>query len=186
LNISKPRDNNTFEGKPCRKCGNTTRYLAKRQRCVSCARLEYKERRDEVLAYGKKYRQNPEVRKRRIECYQKRYADPDYRQVFLATCKEYRESPEGKATRRKWRLAKYGITSEEESRMMFSQGGLCAICPKVLSETKDCCIDHDHYTGKVRGILCGACNLLIGQARDNPNLLRNAVTYLETACAERL
>lgn len=39
-------------------------------------------------------------------------------------------------------------------------------------------IDHDHRTGKVRGILCQACNLGLGKFRDDPALIKSAIRYL--------
>lgn len=41
------------------------------------------------------------------------------------------------------------------------------------------CIDHDHKTGKIRGLLCGFCNKAIGLLKENINILRNAIHYLE-------
>ena len=43
---------------------------------------------------------------------------------------------------------------------------------------KSLCIDHNHVTGKVRGILCKSCNLLIGNAKDNVDILKSAIVYL--------
>ncbi len=40
-------------------------------------------------------------------------------------------------------------------------------------------IDHDHKTGEIRGVLCGGCNVALGSARDDPELLRNLAAYLE-------
>jgi hypothetical protein len=75
---------------------------------------------------------------------------------------------------------KFGITAEQYAGMLVAQGGACAIC-----ETKDTrpwkyfVVDHDHATGRVRGLLCPACNTCIGQARDDSNILREAAHYLE-------
>lgn len=41
------------------------------------------------------------------------------------------------------------------------------------------CIDHNHQTGEIRGLLCSPCNRAIGQLQDNPNILRKAANYLE-------
>jgi hypothetical protein len=61
--------------------------------------------------------------------------------------------------------------------MVSKQGGICAIC----RETKIDRIDHDHKTGKVRGLLCHCCNAALGLFRDLPDRLRAAAEYLENA-----
>lgn len=64
--------------------------------------------------------------------------------------------------------------------MLASQGGGCAICQKPDGEGKDRLhLDHDHETGKARGLLCGPCNRGIGMLRDDPALVRKALDYLE-------
>ena len=74
--------------------------------------------------------------------------------------------------------------------MFESQEGLCAICSDPMcichglgrGKGGRCRtrahVDHDHVTGKVRGLLCRACNVGIGQLRDSPVLLQNAVGYV--------
>lgn len=75
---------------------------------------------------------------------------------------------------------KYGLTPEEAVLLLESQGGRCAICLKLLKwPSKNAQIDHDHRTGKVRGILCMRCNRSIGAFEDSPRLLRFAADYLE-------
>jgi hypothetical protein len=54
----------------------------------------------------------------------------------------------------------------------------CAICEIAFTKRRPC-IDHCHRSGKVRGRLCGSCNLLIGQAMENPRILGRAIQYLE-------
>lgn len=56
----------------------------------------------------------------------------------------------------------------------------CAICGiHEENVTKSLAIDHDHTTGLVRGYLCNNCNRGIGLLKDDPNVLRNAIEYLE-------
>lgn len=50
---------------------------------------------------------------------------------------------------------------------------------EVCDSKKKLCIDHDHGTGKVRGVLCDLCNKALGQARDNPKILRALADYVE-------
>lgn len=70
----------------------------------------------------------------------------------------------------------YGITLEHFNKMKVKQGGCCAICNKKPKTTL--CVDHDHETGKVRGLLCGVCNRSLGLFQDDLDILRQAVKYL--------
>jgi len=72
-----------------------------------------------------------------------------------------------------------GLSPTAYADLLVSQGNCCAICGTEKSGKKDFHLDHDHSTGKVRGILCRACNLMIGHANDSVLTLRNAALYLE-------
>lgn len=77
---------------------------------------------------------------------------------------------------------KFGMTQEDYDTLLVKQGGVCASCgTNATSPWAWFCIDHDHVTGKVRGLLCRACNSCMGQAGDNPIRLRQAAAYLEAA-----
>ena len=89
---------------------------------------------------------------------------------------------------RAWELRKYGLTPEQFVAMVETQQGRCLICasvPKALSATgvmrlgSALNVDHEHSTGKVRGLLCRRCNQVIGLMEDNPELLKAAIVYLE-------
>jgi Recombination endonuclease VII len=56
----------------------------------------------------------------------------------------------------------YGITVAQYAEILEAQGNTCAIC-KGTNMALPLCVDHDHETGKVRGILCTNCNLLLGR-----------------------
>jgi hypothetical protein len=82
-------------------------------------------------------------------------------------------------------LAKYDITPSQYIDLFMEQGGVCAVCQKpeehVSSKngrTQRLSVDHDHVTGKVRGLLCHACNVMLGYAKDNPEVLLSAIMYL--------
>jgi hypothetical protein len=85
----------------------------------------------------------------------------------------------------RWYMLKciYGVDQADFNEMFAAQGGMCAICgtdqPSGDGRIAQWNIDHDHSTGKVRGILCSQCNIGIGQLRDDPDLLRRAIAYLE-------
>lgn len=87
------------------------------------------------------------------------------------------------------RFSFYAMTKESFETLLAEQGGACAICkcPIDLSAHIDhdhkCCPKRQRSCGKcVRGLLCGSCNHLLGQAKDNPETLRSAIIYLERCC----
>lgn len=80
----------------------------------------------------------------------------------------------------------YGISRDQFSGMMASQGCKCLICKIDIKEFSEgtkhrACVDHDHDTGQVRGILCHACNRGLGQFADSLERLKAAVEYLQTS-----
>jgi len=88
---------------------------------------------------------------------------------------KYYQLPIYKAKARQWRLKTYyGLSEEDFNTMSERQGKACAICSKV----EPLVVDHDHSTGKVRGLLCHKCNRAIGSLGDNLSLVRKASTYL--------
>ena len=75
------------------------------------------------------------------------------------------------------RFKKYGITGNEFRSIVQKQNGKCPICNKV--DKKNLSVDHDHFTGKVRGIICNECNMALGNVRDSIEILRALANYLE-------
>lgn len=75
---------------------------------------------------------------------------------------------------------KFGITPEYFEKMFEAQGKRCAVCGTYKNGKSNYrfCVDHDHKTGKIRGVLCIKCNVLIGQSDDNVQTLQNAIDYL--------
>ena len=73
-----------------------------------------------------------------------------------------------------------GITTKQYLEMFRSHNGKCDICGVPNLELKrNLAIDHDHITGKIRGLLCINCNMALGGFRDDPELLENAIAYLK-------
>lgn len=110
------------------------------------------------------------------------YAVPENRAKQLARQSEkWFGMPEMRRRKRTQNLlASYGITLEQKESMLAAQGGVCAICGgDEHTETNSWHVDHDHKTGLVRGILCMLCNLLLGKAKDSPDILRSAANYLD-------
>lgn len=88
-----------------------------------------------------------------------------------ASCKRYRDSNKGKRTITSVRLAAYGLSIEEYDTLLNRQGGKCAICHTTQpykTVLRRFYVDHDHKTGKVRGLLCCACNSWLGRIQDDP------------------
>jgi len=78
----------------------------------------------------------------------------------------------------------YGLTQEEYEQMLMKQKGVCAICNKPQHTKRKgkllpLFVDHCHKTGKVRGLLCNACNRMLGHADDNTSVMMAGIKYLE-------
>ena len=88
-----------------------------------------------------------------------------------------------KSRRRKLRN-KYNMTLEDYDKMLISQEYKCKICGTTETRNKRYTflpVDHCHSTGKVRGLLCDYCNVGLGRFEDDPERLRKAAEYLESA-----
>ncbi len=72
----------------------------------------------------------------------------------------------------------YGLSLEEYKEMLISQEGKCFIC-KGNNKRKRLFVDHNHNTGKIRSLLCAACNAGIGYFKEDTSLLNKAISYLE-------
>jgi hypothetical protein len=137
--------------------------------------------------------------------YKRAMADPERRAKKARSCKEYRERyPEKvKEWNRKMLLSRteeynrnahmkcvYGITTDEYDEMFRLQDGVCATCGRPETRKnrhRGICrlhIDHDHVTGKVRGLLCCKCNWAIGGVNEDTEILRKMIEYLERFKAE--
>lgn len=86
---------------------------------------------------------------------------------------------------RKYSLKKnFGITPEQYDQMLISQGGRCKICGGSESasgrwDSNFLCVDHDHVTGEIRGLLCHPCNTGLGFFKDDTGRLEAAINYLK-------
>lgn len=124
--------------------------------------------------------------------FSKRKLSPDglqneCKQCRKALCKEWRAKAENTRNRRKHSYKhKYSISMEEYNEMFIGQRGLCMICENPEStknrktgQTQWLAVDHDHETGKVRGLLCGSCNRALGLFKDETENLKRAIKYLK-------
>lgn len=89
-----------------------------------------------------------------------------------------RHTARGVAYQRARRSYRYGMTPAELQSLLLSQDGVCAICRHANPDGVALAIDHCHETGRVRGLLCSACNLGLGLMRDDPERMLRAVAYL--------
>ena len=128
--------------------------------CKDCRRAQgrdrYKLKRDIIIAYTYKYRKL-------------------HRKKWLEYSEQYRIKNR-LAIRVRAVLGRYNLTLEEYQNTFSSQEEKCAICGIKDFSPK---IDHDHKTGKVRGILCFNCNCALGAFKDNISTLERAIEYLK-------
>jgi hypothetical protein len=77
-------------------------------------------------------------------------------------------------------MTKFKISLEDYEKMLENQHGKCAICKtsKTGNRCKYFAVDHDHTSGKIRGLLCQSCNTGLGFFKDNEYFLAGAINYL--------
>lgn len=123
----------------------------------------YRKKRDYLIKEAVRWnREHPEERRRSAARYRRKNKEKVYRWGRVR------------------KLRTYGLNEETYGDLFNSQGRSCAIC-EVRSAGKNrrvFSIDHDHKTGKVRGLLCERCNKSIGAFNDDPKLLIEAAKYL--------
>ncbi len=106
--------------------------------------------------------------------------DPVYRETILERNRKRRKEKGAAYVRNNNLKAKFGITVEQYDEMLAAQGGACAICqgpPGGRWERFH--VDHDHATGKVRGLLCHGCNTAIGLLGERHEVAERAAGYLK-------
>lgn len=152
--------------KQCHKCGLEKPIsefgIAKqyrgghRHQCKSCC--------------SKFYRTKPETQKR----YYKTHKD----KIQKIASEWRRNHPENIRTIKKREKLKrnYGMSLEAYREMFDIQNGKCITC---LREYPSLCVDHNHTTGMVRGLLCNHCNVALGFVNDNIKILRRMIIYLK-------
>jgi hypothetical protein len=129
----------------------------------------YKENKERLLAYAKEYR---DEHLDKMLAYRRNYY-VENRDKILLKDKIYHEKRRD-ITRERYLQKSYNLSTEEYNRMSELQNGKCAICQNKNIEV----VDHNHETGKVRGLLCHACNRAIGMLREDPEILESAKKYL--------
>jgi hypothetical protein len=102
---------------------------------------------------------------------QARYCSPECRMT------DWHSNRPGKQ-RGYWVKCAYGVTPEAYAALLTAQADACAICRQPFTETPN--VDHDHATGRVRGLLCGPCNTGLGRFNDDPARLLAAAAYVSS------
>lgn len=149
---------------PLRRKSGTDRYY-RHSYCPDC-------RREKRYEWGREHRAELTAGMR-----ERYWADPERYKSAVAQRRRAAGIPERKPFKgHRFRL--YGITQPEYDAMLTAQGGRCAICHEEPNG-RQLGVDHDHATGRVRGLLCSRCNMGLGAYRDDVALLRQAITYLE-------
>ncbi len=99
------------------------------------------------------------------------------RKVYNARARVYHHKNKDRQRNSKLKRA-YGLTLKQKQILYALQCGRCAICGFYI-ELNKLCVDHDHDTKKIRGLLCCKCNLAIGLFSNSPTVLTSAKTYLQ-------
>jgi prolyl oligopeptidase PreP (S9A serine peptidase family) len=143
-------------------------------RCKSCAVMDHKIHREERIRYYELHR--TEKIKSSADYYKTHKKDmTEYKRNY----REANKINSRISNRKQHIMYTYGITLEEYNQLFLEQKGKCAICGRHQSELKrTMSIDHDHETGKIRGLLCQKCNVGIGSLNDDIDLLNKGIQYL--------
>lgn len=93
--------------------------------------------------------------------------------------RRFKKTPRGKEVYRKSLLKRqFGLSLEKYTEMFNSQSGLCAICNKSQSY-KMLAVDHNHKTGRVRGLLCSICNTVLGLLYEDMTTMKSMMDYIQ-------
>lgn len=148
--------------------------------CKECERkymLNYRKLKREYInkqhiEYMNKYKQDKENRERLKEYsrnYQRKRLNID---VSKFRGPDQLEKGQTKYTKSQIaKMSRYGLTPEQFDLLPDK----CEVCGSI----SNLCIDHDHTTGKFRGVLCQSCNLALGHLHDNPEIIHKLLNYLE-------
>jgi len=141
----------------------------------------YAKNREEIIARTTAY---AAANKERVRETAKARYRRDPKKVLDEVARWRKANPEKvkKTQREAQRKHQYGITADQVAGLLAAQGGVCAIrgcmVPLSMVGSRGGDVDHDHITGAVRGLLCHACNVGLGQFRDDPSKLIAAAEYL--------
>jgi len=146
-----------------------SRKWGRANHCNSCYQVYYRNHKEQIKKQHKQYdNENKEVVREQHKQY---YRMHGCNQEYKSKKKYYDHKHQLKR--------KYNLSIEEYNTLFLIQEGRCYICERHQSECKTkFAVDHDHITGKVRGLLCNKCNLGLGSFNDSIKLLKKAILYL--------
>lgn len=170
--------NEAVDTRTCSECGTPlkrTQKVACSRRCVNrrYTQAHMLEKRDRLRAWRAA---NPD--KARDQEERRRILSPEAVSTSQRGWRQ-RNRARVKAYWRAHRLRRYGVTEEWFREQLVGQAGRCGICGDVMAPGPGTHIDHDHRSGRVRGLLCSNCNTALGLMGDSPRILLAAVRYLE-------
>ena len=145
---------------------------------------------EKVKESGKRYRKN---NLEKIKEHRKQYREKNH-EAILEYGKQYRErnreeiKEKGRQYSRTEKAREnakinrfkyvYGLSHEDWLKMWEEQDERCSICEEPFTSLSDACVDHNHKTDEIRGLLCKKCNSAIGLLNDDPELMLKAIKYL--------
>lgn len=182
----------------CRNCGSEFSPSKNDKRIKFCSdkcRCEYRKKNGYMKKYYKENigkweetRSSSEYKEKKNLSRNERYKnDKECRDKIKKNVREYnRKNPKAKLNQH---LKEHGITIDDYESMLKNQNFKCAICGSSGENTekykhRPLFVDHNHKTGKVRGLLCSNCNFILGHAKDDISILENAIKYLKESDGE--
>lgn len=175
----------------CARCGVSPKVPGRGKRyCSACYEWRDSTLRDRNIEYLRRYREDGRDKSKSGQTRRKNRDAPEGTR-WCPRCSQYLRLNQfnksgsyckGCAKSSGWILnlrKKFGLTDVEYYTLLDSQGGACAIC-RMVPKKQNLAVDHDHKTGVIRGLLCSTCNhQMLGGAKDDVEILRRAVAYLD-------
>jgi hypothetical protein len=152
-------------------------YLANKEKVLAEQKMYREKNKDRIAQYEREWRKKnaEKIAKKKSDWY---FNNKDVRKEYLDKNKE-RFKEVRQIHNKKLKFKGYNITEEQYLEMFNNQNGCCVICGTPQNELKCALhIDHNHETGKIRGLLCMKCNRGIGYFNDNIEKMKNAIDYI--------
>lgn len=151
-------------------------YQEHKEKYREQGQARYQKHKEEIKAKNKRWREEHPERYKELT---KRHRLRNQEKMVSRSRQWYiNHKQRANVTQRKSKLKGYGLTPETYEAMLLKQNRLCLICGE---EMKSPVVDHDHETGKVRGLLCRVCNAALGQFQESITILERAIQYLRNS-----